>query len=141
VGVALRLTSLAAGGVLAAAAVAGCGQQSADVFVAHRTGTIPGAELRLRVVDDGQVSCNGGALRELPSKLLIDSRVTGRDLEDPAKRGVTLAPRPGSTLSYAFRIGDGVVRFSDTSRGQAPAFYSAAFLVRRIAQQACGLPR
>jgi hypothetical protein len=140
VGASLRLTTLAAGAVLAAA-VAGCGQQSADVFVAHRTGTIPGAELRLRVVDDGQVSCNGGALRDLPSKLLIDARANARDLEDPAKRGVALPPRPGTTLSYAIRVGDGVVRFSDTSRGQPPAFYTAAFLVRRIAQQACGLPR
>jgi len=129
---------------LAALAVAGCGTPAPDVFIVNRAGTIAGAKLRLRVIDDGTVYCNGRA-RTLPSKMLVDTRALADDLgeyyDDPAKPARSLPARPGSTLRYDFRIEPGVLRFSDNSLHQPPAFYQAALLVRKIAQGPCGLPR
>lgn len=126
--------------VVAAVLLAGCGTPGADLFVVTRSGSIPGASLRMRAVDDGQVVCNG-ASHDLPSKLLISSRVLVRDLSEPAKAGTNLAPGRGSILRYRIRTEDGTVAFSDTSRGQPAVFYRAALLVRQIAKGPCGLPR
>ena len=126
--------------LLGAVALSACGTPSHDLFIVERAGSIPGAKLRLHVRDDGTVTCNG-ASKEMPSKMLIDARVLADDLVDPAKRGVSLPPQPGSTLRYAFRVEDGVTRFADDSLRQPAVFYRAALLVRRIAQGPCGLPR
>jgi hypothetical protein len=122
-------------------ALVGCGQPSADLFVVSRSGSIPGAKLRLRVTDDGHVSCNGGALREITSKQLIDARVAARALSKPAQQHVSLAAKPGSTLDYAFTIDGDTTRFADNAAGQSADMYKAALLVREIAQGACQLPR
>jgi hypothetical protein len=126
--------------VLAAAALSACGTPSHDLFIVERAGSIEGAKLRLRVIDDGSVICNGSK-EEMPSKMLIEARVLARDLAEPAKDRVSLRPRKGSTLRYGFRVEDGVTRFADNSRGQLPVFYRAALLVRQIAQGPCGLSR
>jgi hypothetical protein len=130
------------GGALAVAlAVGGCGQKSADLFSVTREGSIARAHLVLHVTDDGRVSCNGGALREISSDQLIRAREVARELQDPAQKGVSLPPQPGSTLRYAIRIDDGTVRFADNARGQDPEMFKAALLVRQIAKGPCGLPR
>ena len=123
-----------------AAVLGGCGTPGADLLIVHRTGTIPGAGLELRVLDDGQAICNG-TTHELPSRMLIDARVAVRDLADPAKAGLRLPPGPGAILRFDVRSEDGTVAFSDTSRGQPRVFYRVALLVRRIAMGPCGLPR
>jgi hypothetical protein len=120
--------------------LAGCGTPGADLFVAARSGSVPGARLSLRVIDDGQVVCNGKQ-HDLPSKLLISARALVEDLAVPARAGRSLPPERGSILQYRIRTQDGTVRFADTSGGQPPVFYRAAYLVRQIAQQACRLPR
>jgi hypothetical protein len=121
--------------------LAGCGQVSADLFTVTRDGSIPGAHAVLRVTDDGHVSCNGAALREISSDELIRAREMARELEDPAKKGVALAARTGSTLRYAVSIKGHTVRFADNSAGQQPEMFKAALLVRQIAKGPCGLPR
>jgi len=125
----------------AALLVAGCGTRAPDLFLVTRSGSIPYARLTMRVTDDGFVSCNRGAERELPSALLLDARALERDLEKPAGRGVSLAPGQHSILSYSVRTADGSVRFSDTSRGQPLVFYRTAEFVREVAQRVCRLPR
>jgi hypothetical protein len=132
----LRAIPLAVAAVL----LAGCGTPGADLFVVTRSGSVPGAGLRMRTVDDGQVVCNGTS-HDLPSKLLISSRVLVRDLSDPAKAGTDLPARRGSILRYRIRTEDGTVAFSDNSRGQPAVFFRAALLVRQIAKGPCGLPR
>jgi hypothetical protein len=119
----------------------GCGQPSADLFTVTRGGSIPGAKLRLRVTDDGHVSCNGGALREISSKQLIDARAVTRELSKPAKDHLSLAAKPGSTLNYAFTIDGDTARFADNASGQSADMYGAALLVRELAKGPCGLPR
>jgi hypothetical protein len=130
-----------AAALAATALLAGCGQQAADLFTVARGGSIAGARLRLRVTDDGHVSCNGGALREITSKQLIDARDVARELGKPAKDHVSLAAKAGSTLNYAFTIDGDTVRFADNSSGQDPAMYKGALLVRELAKGPCKLPR
>lgn len=126
--------------VAALALLGGCGTPGADLFVARRSGSIRGAELTLRVIDDGQVVCNGEK-HALPSDLLIDARELVPDLAEPADASTHLPPGPGAILRYRIATEDGAVTFSDTSRGQPPVFYRAALLIRRIAKGPCGLPR
>jgi hypothetical protein len=125
----------------ALALLTGCGQVSADLFTVTRDGSIPGAHAVLRVTDDGHVSCNSGPLREISSDELIRAREAARELEDPAKKGLSLPARPGSTLRYAVSIKGHTVHFADNSVGQQPEMYKAALLVRQLAKGPCGLPR
>jgi hypothetical protein len=132
----------AAAALFAAALLAGCGTPSADLFVVHRSGSIPGARLTLLVSDGGFVRCNGsGPDRDLPDPLLLDARALARDLEKPAKRGLTLPPGPGSVLTYSVRLEDGTVRFSDTSPRQPAVFRRLALFVRQVAKGPCRLAR
>jgi hypothetical protein len=126
--------------LLASAALGGCGTAGADLMVVQRSGTVAGADLRLRVIDDGQVECNGKR-HDLGSDELIDARETERELGDYAKRGTNLPPGRPTTFRFRIRTEDGVVAFSDTSPRQPKVFYRAAQLVRTIAKGACGLDR
>jgi hypothetical protein len=135
-----RVAALAAFLALAAFAAAGCGNRtSPDLFALERGGSVPGARLTLRVQDDGQVGCNGGARRRLPGELLLDAREIARGLNGVAPR--TLAPGARSILSYRLRLEAGTVRFSDSSRGQTKEMYLAQAFARQVARQVCGLPR
>jgi len=122
------------------AAVAGCGTPGADLFVASRSGSIPGANLRMRVIDDGQVVCNGKG-HDISSDDLIEAREVVRLLGDPAKQDLVLPPGHPTILRFRIRTEDGIVAFSDTSKGQPAVFYRAAQLIRTIAKNDCGLAR
>jgi hypothetical protein len=126
--------------VLLVAALAGCGTPGADLMVVSRSGSIPGADLKMRVIDDGQVVCNGRT-HDLSSDDLIDAREVARDLGKPASEGASLAPGHPTILRFRITTEAGTVEFSDTSKGQPQVFYKAAQLVRTIARGACGLPR
>jgi hypothetical protein len=139
----------AAVGVVAAVAVAvaGCGGEAGDLLAVERSGSIPGARLQLRFTLDGRVSCNRGALRELPSDQVIDARGIERELAGeegkpgPAERDVRLPALPGSVLRYRVRVEAGTVTFADTSRPQPAVFFQIAKLTRDVARSVCGLPR
>jgi hypothetical protein len=132
---------VAAAAAAAALALAGCGTPSADLFVVQRTGSIPGARLKLLVSDGGFVRCNDGSERELGSDRLLQARALARDLSDLAERRVRLAPGRGSVLSYSIRLEKGTVTFSDDSRGQTPAMRELALFTREVAKGVCRLPR
>ena len=126
--------------LLALVALAGCGTPGADLLVAHRSGSIPGAKLDLRVIDDGQVICNG-AKHDISSDDLIEARDVVRKLRRYAKRHLTLPPGHPSILRFSIRTQKGTVQFSDTSAGQPKVFFRAAQLIRTIAKGSCGLKR
>ena len=126
--------------LLALGGLAGCGTPGADLMVVDRSGSVPGARLHMRVIDDGQVECNGRQ-HDLPSGQLIDAREVVRELADDATRGTRLPPGKPTILRFRIRTEDGVVAFSDSSAGQPRVFYRAAQLVRTIAKGACGLQR
>jgi len=151
---AARRAAAIAATAAAAAGVAGCGGAAPDLLVIERTGTIPGAELTLRLTDDGRVSCNGGPLADLTSQQLIDARQAVRDLEGeddavgPADRNLRLPPGPedgpASILAYEATVRDpptGSVAWSDTSPRQPPVLQRLALLTRQIARGPCGLER
>jgi hypothetical protein len=136
--------------VLAALVLAACGGGGppADLFVVSRTGTIPGAKLTLRLIDDGGVSCNGGPRHDITSSQLITARELRRELNGEKEEDTGLAEKhldlpPGhiTSLSYRVRSENGTVAFSDTSAHQPQAFYRIAKLTRDVAQGSCGLAR
>jgi hypothetical protein len=126
--------------VVLAAGLGGCGTEGADLMIVHRTGNLPGANLRMRVIDDGQVECNG-TRHDLGSDELIEAREVARELGDPARRQTSLPPGRSSLLRFRIRTEEGLVGFSDSSPRQPHVFYRAAQLVRTIAKGACGLER
>jgi hypothetical protein len=126
--------------VLAPAALAGCGTAGADLMVAERSGSIPGAKLQMRVIDDGQVECNG-ARHDLPSDDLIEAREIVREMAVPGTEGLDLPARKGTILRFRVQTEHGTVEFSDNSAGQPQVFYRTAQLIRVIAKGACGLER
>ena len=126
---------------LAALALGGCGSEAQDLFVVNRTGAIPGAQLSLRVTDDGRASCNDKPLVDISSAQLINARNAQRDLKDPAKARMRLAPGPQPVLSYRVRTEDGVVSWSDDSPRQPPVLFDLAKLTRDVAKGRCHLPR
>jgi hypothetical protein len=141
---------LAAAPVLAATlALTACGGgPPADLFVVDRTGTIPGARLTVRFIDDGGVSCNRGPRHDISSEQLIEARELRRELDGEkdedtglAEKHLDLPPGRITTLSYRVRSEHGTVAFSDTSAHQPQAFYRLAKLTRDVARQACGLAR
>jgi hypothetical protein len=126
--------------ILVAGVLGGCGAPGADLFVAERSGSIPGAALRMRVIDDGQVVCNGKT-HDLDSKDLIKARVMVHDISKQAQADTILPPGHPTILRFRIRDQDGTVEFSDTSPRQPKSFYEAAQLIRTIARNACHLSR
>lgn len=146
-----KLPPLAAALAIAAATLAACGGgPPADVFLVTRSGTIPGAKLTLRVIDDGGASCNGGPRHDITSEQLIEARELRRELDGDAhdktvkglaEQHISLPPGAVTTLSYRVRSEKGTVAFSDTSARQPQAFYRIAKLTRDVARRSCGLAR
>jgi hypothetical protein len=128
--------------LVAAAMLVGCGEEtSPDVMLVTRTGAVPGARLSLRITDDGRASCNRRPLIEITSAQLIEARALSMALARAAKGHRVLAPGPESVFSYAVRLPQGTVRFSDDSRGQSKDMFQLAYLTRRIARGECHLAR
>jgi hypothetical protein len=131
----------AAGAALLALAIGGCGSEARDLFVVDRSGAIPGARLSLRITDDGRASCNDRPLADITSAQLVQARAAERDLEDPAKAHLRLAPGRQPVLSYRVRTEDGTVAWSDDSRRQPVVLFEVAKLTRDVARGVCHLAR
>jgi hypothetical protein len=130
-----------AASLLLALALGGCGAEARDLFVVDRNGAIPGARLSLRITDDGRASCNDRPLVDITSAQLVAARAAERDLEDPTKAHLRLAPGPQSVLSYHVRTEDGAATWSDDSSRQPAVLYEVAKLTRDVARGPCHLPR
>jgi hypothetical protein len=132
---------VAAGMAALALAATGCGSEARDLFLVTRSGDVPGARLTLRITDDGRASCNRRPLVEISSDELIAARESTRDLEDPVKAGLRLAPGPQSVFSYRVRTEEGTVVWSDDSPRQPPVLFKLAKLTRDVAKGPCHLAR
>ena len=126
---------------LAAVVLAGCGSPASDIFEVERSGSIPDADLRIVVADDGTVRCNGGAPKNMGDPRLLDARELGRELADTARGGRALHAGPGTVLSYRVRLPSGVLTYSDSSAGQTKAMLQLQGFVRDVAIHVCGLQR
>lgn len=129
-----------------ALALAGCGGIKApDLFVVQRSGSGPHAKLTLLVNEEGGVHCNGvahagGRKLKLSDSALVQARAIQEELQEPSSKHTSLAPGPGSVLSYFVRDENGSVRFADDSPGQPKVFRKLALFVLQTAQSVCGLP-
>jgi hypothetical protein len=137
----VRRVAAAGLAVLAALATASCGSEARDLFLVTRTGDVPGGRLTLRITDDGRASCNGKPLVDVTSAQLIAARETERDLEDPAKAQLRLAPGRQPVFSYRVRTEEGGVTWSDDSARQPPVLFKLAKLTRDVAKGPCHLAR
>ncbi len=139
----VRQTLLAGAGVLAGVGLlGGCGTVApGDLFIVTRTGSTPHAALTLLLDEEGNVHCNGrAAARKLSDAELVRARGIQEDLQSLASRHATLAPMPGSVMSYGVRDENGSVHFADNSAAQPKVLHELALFVLRAAQQVCGLP-
>jgi hypothetical protein len=133
-----RAAALAA---LAATALAGCGGPAGDLFEVERSGSIPGAELRIVVANDGTARCNGGPPKSIGDPSLLDARELGRELTVTARGNRRLPPGRGTVLHYRVRLPSGTLSYSDSSRHQTPAMQQLQGFVRDVARRVCRLPR
>jgi hypothetical protein len=130
----------AAAAALVVAALTGCGTASPDLFEVRRSGEDRAANLTLVVNDGGTVTCNGEE-HPLDADRLLTARELARDLAEHAELGVELPPGPGAVLRYRVRMEAGTVSFSDTSRGNPPAFLRLAGFTKDVAERVCGIVR
>ncbi len=129
-----RLVVLA---VLVVVAAAGCGSPPADLFVAERTGSAPGAKLDM-LVSDGSVRCNGGKARKISSAQVLEGRAIATDLADVEQSDIP--PEPPGIFAYKVRSESGTIHFVD--RNTTPMVLPhITRLVRDLAIGVCGLPR
>jgi hypothetical protein len=123
--------------VLLVVAVAGCGGPPADLFVANRTGSVPGAKLEM-LVSDGSVRYNGGKEHEISSAQVLEGRAIATDLET-VKQSDIPREKPG-IFAYKVRSEWGTIRFVD--RNTTPSVLPHIVrLVRDLARTECGLVR
>lgn len=127
--------------VLAAAALAGCGQPSPDLFVVTRSGDGPNDDITLVVNDGGTVRCNGGAPRRLEGDRLLRARELSRELARAAELGLELPPREDALLSYRARLEAGTVTFSDTSPNRPQSLNRLMGFVADVSEKICGVER
>ena len=125
---------------LAAALLAGCGTPSPDLFVAERSGTVPGARLHL-LVSDTSVRCNHGPPRPLTSAQTIEARDITDDLLLVQSGGVKVPPTPPARIfAYSVRTQEGVLRFADLAQ-RPPILPRTARFIRRLSIDTCKLTR
>lgn len=133
-------TAAAAAALALALALGACGTPSPDLFVVHRTGTLPGARLDL-LVSDTTARCDAGAARPLTSDQILEARDIAKDLIDVQSGAVTVPPSPPAQfLRFVVRTQDGTLRFGDTTQ-RPPILPRLSRFVRRVAIDVCGLPR
>jgi hypothetical protein len=131
----------AIGALVSGTLLAGCGAgvTAPDLFLVQRTGSGAGARLTLLVNEEGGVRCNGSKTLKLSDPQIVQARAIQEDLQSPAGRHLSLAPRPGSVLSYYLRDENGTVRFSDNSAEQPAVLRQLQLFVLQVAQQVCHL--
>jgi len=129
-----------AAGAAAAVALGACGTPSPDLFIAQRSGTVPGAKLYL-LVSDTSVRCNHGPPIPLTSPQTIEARDILNDLK-MVQSGDVAVPKapPAQIFSYLIRDEDGILRFGDTAQ-RPPILPRTARFIRRVAIDTCKLVR
>ncbi|HKP88745.1 MAG TPA: hypothetical protein VJT75_02105 [Thermoleophilaceae bacterium] len=129
-----RLALLAA--AAAAIALGGCGTATEDLMAIERSFPETGVHVRIRVTNDGRGSCGAGTLQRLPSQTLLDARGVKRSLRPLARRGASFSSSRPDRSSYVFRSFDGVVRWTEGTRGPR-ALARAALLELRLERLLC----
>jgi hypothetical protein len=121
-------------------ALGACGTPSPDLFVVHRTGTVPGAKLDL-LVSDQTATCNKDAPRELSSAEIITARDILKDLLEFQRADATVPPAPPAQIfRFSLRSEAGTTRWGDTTQRPSVLPRITQF-TRDLAKGLCGLTR
>jgi hypothetical protein len=121
-------------------ALAACGTPSPDLFVVHRSGSVPGAKLDL-LVSDTTVRCNLGAARPLSSAQTLEARDITKDLLELQRAKTALPPAPPAQIfRFAVRSEAGTLRYGDTTQRPSVLPRLSRF-TRDVAVGLCGLQR
>ena len=128
--------------VLAAlAALVGCGGSPGNTIELTMTGL--GPKRTLLVTENGQGSCDGGTLRDVPSADVLQARVVARSLKKEIQSGndyrATASQRgPGRThRTFTARTLDGTVQWSELYKPLPPELSQAELLALRLQGELC----
>ncbi|MBA3326877.1 MAG: hypothetical protein H0T43_01060, partial [Solirubrobacterales bacterium] len=119
--------------------LAACGTAAPDLFVVQRSGSVPGADLRL-LVSDASVRCNGGPPRQLSSEEVLEARTLADDLRELQTSGRRPPAARAQIFSFAVRTEEGTLRFADTA-ARPDVLPRVTRFTRRAATDLCGLRR
>jgi hypothetical protein len=127
----------AAGLVIAALILAGCGLdvESPDLFLVSRTG--PGPKVTLLVNGGGTISCNGGKPKSLPDPLLLQARDLSTSLNNDTKLNFPRSRR--SVFTYTVKVQNGTFTFPDTAASARKELAQLELFVVQAAADPCGL--
>jgi hypothetical protein len=118
-------------------ALVGCGSPPADLFLAHRTGSVPGAKLDM-LVSDGSVRCNDGPAREISSQQVLEGRAIAAALQGVKQSDIP--PAKPVIFGFSVRSEWGTIHFADTDQ-RPEVLPRITRLVRDLAIGVCHLPR
>ena len=121
--------------VLAALAVAGCGNPGGDLIALEERGA---HFTRLVVTDDGRGSCNGGGLERLESDRLLEAREVERELQKLADERTNF-PGPGGGRHFRAQMRGATVTWMERST-QDPVLPKATLLAIRLKSELCPPP-
>jgi hypothetical protein len=133
----MRYRTGAAGALIAAIALAGCGLdvQAPDLFQVTRSG--PGPKLTLLVNGSGTISCNGGKPRSLPDPLLLQARDLAISLNNDVKRRFPRTAR--SVFTYTVNVQNGTFSFPDTAGSARKELGQLELFVVQAGTNPCGI--
>jgi hypothetical protein len=126
--------------VVTAVLVCACGGPAADLFAVQRSGSIPGATLKLIPSSDGIVTCNGKQ-GELSSALLLDADNLASGIAPHARRGAKYPSGPHPVYTFVVTSPAGTFSFSDDSPHQGRTLYKLQQFIETVAKQICPKPK
>ena len=119
---------------LLAVAAAACGGPAADLFGVIRSGTVPGANIKIVPSSDGTVQC-GSKTRELTSKLLL--KAANFDFNYQSTKHLRLPSGPNPVYTYVVTTEAGTFSFSDDSPHLGPELKALAAWTYTVAKTIC----
>jgi hypothetical protein len=124
-------------GVLACAALSGCGGSPGDIMGLGISGGQQRQTVRMHVEENGRASCNSKALHQLSSQQLLDARNIVRDAQPFTKVGAHFGTASSQQRTFELRTPDGTVDWSEAAVGKPPVLSQAELLALQMEQQLC----
>jgi hypothetical protein len=131
-----RMRLRAAGVLIAAVLLAGCGLdvEAPDLFQVTRSG--PGPKLTMLVNSSGTISCDGGKPKQLPDPLLLQARDLATSLNNDVK--LHFVRTAHSVFTYTVRVPNGTFNFPDTAASRRKELAQLELFVVQAGADPCG---
>ena len=125
----------AAGLLLAAAVLAGCGGEAGDLLAIDVSGG-PGGEHSLVVTDNGRGRCDDGDEKTIESDRVIDAREVEREAQELIADGRTFEERAGRRR-YRLSTKEGELSWSEGEPGLPEVLPKAQLLALELERELC----